>query len=51
MGGGSGGGATLGQVQSRYSLFTDGVGRVVQARVEAFLESQNRGGLGESLFD
>ena len=49
MGGGFGGSATPGQVQSRYSVFTDGLGRVVQVRVGATLESQNWGGLGQSL--
>ena len=49
MGGGSGGSPTLGQVQSRHSLFADGVGRVVQVRVGATLERQNWGGLGQSL--
>jgi len=39
MGGRSGGRATPGQVQSRYSLFTDGLGRVVQVRLGATLES------------
>ena len=49
MGGGFGGSSTLGQVQSRHPLFTDDVGRVVQVLVGATLESQNRGGVGESL--
>ena len=49
MGGGSGGSPTLGQVQLRHSLFADGVGRVVQVRVGATLESQNWSGLGQSL--
>ena len=33
MGSGSGGSATLGQVQSRHSLFTDGLGRVAKTGV------------------
>jgi len=48
MGGGSGGSTTLGQTQSRYPLLADGIGRVVQVRVGTALESQNRGGFGES---
>ena len=49
MGCGFGGSATLGQVKSWHSVFTDGVGCVVQIRVGATVESQNGGGLGPCL--
>jgi len=42
MGGRPSGSTTLGQVQSRYPLSTDVLGRVVQVRVGATLETKTR---------